>query len=138
MKDTELKKQRDRALYAVYVNGLEQGRFASMREAGRYACKQPAPRFFIEAEKASILVGRIMAKVSLIDLNSNSRRRVWQLYFRYRHYLSEHPGCKLSRERVLEEIVMEPAPEFYLEPQQARKILQREIKKVRQRWMQQE
>ena len=137
MKDTELKRQRDRALYSVYVDGLEHGRFASMREAGRYASKHPAPRFFIEAEKASILVGRIMAKVSLINLNSNSRRLVWQLYYRYRQYLSEHPGCKLSRERVLEEIVMEPAPEFYLEPQRARKILQKEIKKVRQRWMQQ-
>lgn len=137
MRDTELKRQRDNALYSVYVDGLEHGRFASMREAGRYASKHPAPRYFIEAEKASILVGRIMAKVSLIDLNSNSRRRVWHLYRRYQHFLSEHPGCKLSRERVLEEIVMEPAPEFYLEPQQARKILQREIKKVRLRWMQQ-
>ena len=138
MRDTELKRQRDKALYSVYVAGLELGHFASMREAGRYASKHPAPRFFIEAEKASILVGRIMAKVSLIDLNSNSRRRVWQLYRRYQQYLLSNPDCKLSRERILEEIVNEPAPEFYLEPQQARKILQREIKRVRQRWMRQE
>lgn len=137
MKDTELKRQRDRALYSVYVEGLEQGRFASMREAGRYASKHRAPRFFIEAEKASILVGRIMARVSLINLNSNSRSLVWELYRRYKEYLALHPGCKLSRERVLEEIVMQEAPEFYLEPQRARKILQKEIKKVRQKWMQQ-
>lgn len=133
-KDTELKRERDKALYSVYMEALEEGRFRSMCEAAEYVCRHPAPRYFIEAEKASILVGRIMAKVSLIHLNSNSRRLVWQLYREYLKYMERHPGCRLSRERVMEEIVMLPAPEFYIEPQRTRKILNKEIKRIRSRW----
>lgn len=134
MKNTELKKARDRALYSAFKKGLGEGRFATMRDAAKYVCRQPAPRFFIEAEKASILVGRILANVSLINLNSCSRRMAWQLYRDYRRFLSAHPGCKMSRERIMEILVDNPAPEFYLEPQRTRKILYQERRKERQRW----
>lgn len=137
MKNTDLKKARDKALYAAYKKGLGEGKFATMRDAAKYVCKQPAPRFYIEAEKASILIGRILANVSLINMNSCSRRMAWQLFRSYKAYLAEHPGTKLSRERIMEEIVSEPAPEFYLEPQRTRKILYKERDAVRQKWRKQ-
>ena len=133
MKNTELKKLRNKALYLAYKDGLEKGCFATMREAAKYVCKHPAPRFFIEAEKASVLVGKILSNVSLINLNTCSRRLVWQLYHNYQDYIAKHPGCKLSRERIMEILVDEPAPEFYLEPQRTRKILYTEFKKARMR-----
>lgn len=134
MKDNELRVIRNRALYETYKKGLEEGRFSSMRDAGRYVCRQPAPRFYISSEVASDIIGRIIARKSLINLNSCYRRRAWRLYDEYCKYLEEHPGCRLSRERVMEIIVEMPAPEFYIEPQHTRKILQKEIKKVRARW----
>lgn len=134
MKNTELKKTRDKALYHEFRKGLSEGKFATMGEAAEYVCKQPAPQFFIEPKKASVLVGRIMADVSLINLNSCSRRRAWELYRRYVRYMDEHPGCKLARERVMEILVEEPAPEFYIEAQRAKKILNKERKQARKKW----
>lgn len=133
MKNTELKRARDLALYHAYKIGLSSGSFVTMRDAAKYVCEQPAPRYFIEAEKASILIGRILAGVSLINHNSCTRRMAWQLYNNYKAFLSSHPGCKLSRERIMELLVDEPAPEFYIEPQRARKILYQERTKERQR-----
>lgn len=118
----------------AFKEGLAGGCFATMRDAAVYVCRHPAPRFFVEPKIASILVGRILAGVSLTNLNNNSRRMAWQLHDNYMAYLAEHPDCRLSRERVMEILVEQPAPEFYLEPQRTRKILYAERKKAHQRW----
>ena len=134
MRNKELKEARDKALYAAYRKALGECTFATMRDAAHYVCKQPAPRFFIEAEKASILVGRILANISLINQNNSTRRLTWELFRRYKAYLTEHPDNKLSRERVLELLVDQPAPEFYIDAQRARKIIYKERNRRRQRW----
>ena len=105
-----------------------------MRDVAKFVCKQPAPRFFIEGEKASLLVGRILANESLINLNACSRRLAWELYRRYRHFKESHPESRLSREKIMEDIVEQEAPEFYIEPQRARKILYAERRKERGKW----
>ena len=134
MKNTDLKKERDRALYLAFKKGLGDGKFATMGDAVKYVCRHPAPRFFIEPEKASIIIGRILKGVSLINMNSNSRKMAWQLYRNYTEYLSAHPDCKLSRERIMEILVYQEAPEFYLEPQRTWKIINKERKKAREKW----
>lgn len=134
MKDNELRIMRNKALYDTYKKGLEEGRFASMRDAGRYVCRQPAPRFYISSDVASDIIGKIIRRESLINFNSCYRRRAWRLYDDYCRFLQEHPDCKLSRGRIMEIIVEQPAPEFYIEPQHTRKILQKENKKIRAKW----
>lgn len=131
MKDTELNRKKADALYAVYKKGLEEGRFDSLFGAGRYCAAQPAPCFFVSARQASLLVGRIFSNISLIDLNASQRRMVWQLYKNYRAYLEEHPDNTLSRERVMEILVDQPAPEFYISGDGARRKLREQIKKAR-------
>lgn len=131
MRDTELKRKKAEALYSVYKKGLQQGRFASLYDAGRIISREPAPCFFISAKRASILVGRIDARISLIDLNDSQRKLVWRLWFNYKKYLAGNPGCGLSRERVLEILVEEPAPEFYISTDGARRILKERIQHTR-------
>ena len=131
VKDTGLKRKKAEALYAVYRRGLDESRFDSLFGAGKWCARQPAPSFFISAKRASLLVGRILANVSLIDLNASQRRMVWQLYEDYRQYLADHPGTTLSRERIMEILVDRPAPEFYLSTDGARKMLAMEIKRRR-------
>lgn len=134
MRDTELKRMRDSALYRVFVRGLEEGRFRTLREAAEYCRRQPAPEFFISAREASLHIGKIISGVSLINLNDWSRRKVWDLYGMYTTWLLEHPGTVLTRERILEELVCLPAPHFYLGVEMALKILKREGKKRRKLW----
>ena len=131
MKDTELKKKKAEALYSVYKKGLEEGLFDSLFGAGRYVAVQPAPCFYISARQASLIIGKIQARYSLIGFNPSQRRMAWRLWADYRQYLAEHPGNTLSRERVLEILVDRPAPEFYISGDGARRLLRQEIMKVR-------
>ena len=135
MKDTELKRRRDADLYQTYLNGLEAGAFGNMSQAAEYVIRQPAPRFYISSHEANLHIGKILSGVSLINLNSTSRRRAWKIYDDYMEYLVAHPGCSLSRERIIEHIVDEPAPEFYVSWTSARHILKREVNKRRRRWL---
>ena len=58
---------------------------------------------------------------------------VWQLWHNYKAYLIAHPDNSLSRERILEILVDEPAPEFYITAAGARRIIWEEIKRVKRR-----
>jgi hypothetical protein len=131
MRDTELKRKKAEALYSVYKEGLQQGRYTSLYDAGRIVARSPAPCFFISAKRASLLIGRINAKISLINLHESYRRLAWRLWFNYQHYLDTHPGNNLSRERILEILVDEPAPEFYISTDGARKLLKERIENTR-------
>ena len=131
MKDTEINKRKADALYSVYKQGLEEGRFVSLSDASRKIATYPAPCFFVSARQASLLVGRIISYVSLINLNKSGRRLAWCLYYRHKQYLAENPDTKLSRERIMELIVEEEAPEFYISPDGVRRILGKKIKSVR-------
>ena len=133
MRDTEIKQMRDRELYDTYKQVLRDGHFTSMRDAAQAAASRPASQFYISASEASAHVGKILSRRSLIDLNYHSRRRAWQLYDMYREYLNEYPQTTLSRERIMEILVMSPAPEFYLSTDRAKHIIVYEQKKVRQK-----
>ena len=50
MRDNKLKQRKRRDLYSLYKKALEEGRFSSMRDAGAYLCRQPAPCFYISPE----------------------------------------------------------------------------------------
>lgn len=131
MRDTELNDAKAAALYHVYHKGLEEGRFTSLSKAARYCIGQPAPRFYISARQASLVIGKIQAHISLIGLRSSQRRMMWQLWEDYRRWRREHPDSTASRERVLEHLVEQPAPEFYMTEEAARKMLRKMICKVR-------
>lgn len=128
MKNTDLKRLRDEAIYAVYLQGLSSGAFTSTGEALRYIMRQEAPQFFIEGRAISSYIGMVKNRFSLVNLNSASRRRVWCLYDRYQEWRKEHPDSKLSRERVCEILVEEPAPEFFLKDNAIRHIIYKQSK----------
>jgi hypothetical protein len=133
MKDTALKRKKAEALYSVYKQGLEEGRLTSMRDAGRYISTQPAPCFFVSAERASSLVGRVIAGKLPFDCNESQQRMISRLYDDYMKYLGEHPGNTLSRVRIMEILVDQPAPEFYMTPDAIRRILRDVIREVRRK-----
>lgn len=60
-----------------------------------------------------------------------SRRRAWDLYANYQRWKEANPDSTLSRERICELLVDEPAPEFYMQSETARKIIQKMCKKKR-------
>ena len=130
-KDTKLKQARNEAMYRLYVKGLEEGRISNMRTAGEFVRRQPAPSYFISSHSASLLIGKIDQLISVILPNEGYRARALTIYGEYLRYLREHPDCGMSREAVLNLIVEQPAPEFFVDSETARQILQNEVEKVR-------
>lgn len=133
MKPSDLKRKKALALYDVYRRGLEEGRFSSMRNAGEWVASQPAPSFFIPAEKASLYMGMLQNGVPLPALSPTQRKLIGDLYERFTAWLASHPGSGMSRERIMEEIVESPAPEFYMTGEAVRKVLRQVIRDVRRR-----
>ena len=129
-----MKRRRDKALYRVYVKGLRNGMFTSFRNAGELVRTEHAPEFFISSREASLHIGRILSFNSLSDLHPLSRVRIWELFSRYIAYLESHPGTTLTRERILDDIVEEEAPEFYVTAEMARKIIMEESRRRRESW----
>lgn len=126
-----MKKMRDEALYAAYVQVLESGDFETLNEMAEYVVTQPAPQFFISSEKMSEYIGLVEHHWSLVNFNACSRRRIWTLYSMYKDWKQAFPDSPLARESILDILVNEPAPEFYLKASAARQIIQR-VRKEKQ------
>ena len=128
-----MKQKKRKALYALYKKGLVEGRFRSLRDAGAYLSRQPAPCFFVSPEYASQLIGKILANQSLINLNSSQRRMAWRLYHDYKEYLAAHPKTRMSRVQIMNELADRPAPEFYMTADAVRRALRIEIEEAKKR-----
>lgn len=133
MKDALLTQRQRRDLYSLYLKGLREGRFSSVRDAASWLCRQPAPCFYISPERATLLVGRIMNNRSLSDLHSSTQRMAWKLYHDYRAWVLSHPGKKHSRVNVMNELIEHPAPEFYMSHDAIRKALRIEIQAAKRK-----
>lgn len=127
----EIKQELADALYAAYKEGLQQGKFTSLRDASRIICTQPAPRYFISPERARIRIGLFRSGWSLISVTPTIRRMTRQLCKEYDRFVAEHPGENNSYSWVAEHIVLQPAPEYYMTPDAVRRILSKVIHKVR-------
>lgn len=133
MKDSTLTRKKRKALYAVYKNGLEEGRFSSMRNACTIIGHQEAPCFFISPERASNLVGRVLAGKPIDNLHKTQQRMVRRLVEDYKLFLSEHPDTRLSRVSIMNILVDRPAPEFYMTAGAVRKALREEVREARRK-----
>lgn len=128
-----MKRRKRLALYALYKEGLEQGRFESLRHAARYISKQPAPCYFTSPEYATDLVGLIISGKGLGNLTPSQQRLAVKLHQEYKDYLSSHPDTRRSRISIMDEIVDRPAPEWYASQEAIRKMLREELKRVRKK-----
>lgn len=130
MKDTELKEARDRDLFLCYQQALRTYNFRYEAEVVDFICSCPAPRFYISSDECSNLLGRFFAGKRLERMHPLAYKRLKTLAERYKECVKGENGMKgLSRDRVCEIIVDMPAPEFYVSPDYARKIIKRQIAK---------
>lgn len=112
---TELKRQRERDFMAAYRNVAM--RCSTNIEAYRLAIKQPAPRFYVTAEQARHHVrlyaqpaGRASRKIS----RDCTLRMYDEITRRYNEYMESGKGRFMTTLQVLNKILSEPAPEFYI------------------------
>lgn len=126
MRSTELKKQRDRDFYEVYIRGIEEHHFLRSDDALDYARLQPAPRYYISARAATLLLYKIESGQDLGNINEQSYRRFMQLYSDYLDYRAAFPDDTRSREQIMELLIQRPAPDFFIGKPMAKLIVLRE------------
>jgi len=128
-KDTELREERDHALYLTYLRGLREEHFNNMHEAADWCRCQPAPKFYLSAKSLVNYIKMIDKGRSLHRLHSTTRRKVYRLYNLYMKYMEEHPDTTEPKEWICETLVCLPAPEFYMGHDLTLLTLQRERQK---------
>lgn len=136
MRDTELKEARDCDLFLCYQQALRTYNFQHEAEVINFVCSNPAPRFYISSDECSNLLGRFFAGKRLERMHPLAYKRLKVLAEMYKQYVRGENGMKgLSRDRVCEALVDMPAPEFYVSPDYARKIIKRQIAKHNKEFM---
>ena len=126
MKDTDLRQERDRELYSLYLRGLREQHFNNMHEAADWVRSQPASKFYISSKALVNYIGAKMRGSVPPKMFSENRKKVRLLYQMYLDFMEKNPDCNLSRERICEALVDEPAPMFFICHDSCLKVLLRE------------
>lgn len=114
MKDTELRKEKDREIYSLYLKGLREQHFSNMHEAADWVRSQPASKFYISSKALVNYIGAMKHGSIPPKMFSSNEKKIKILYQMYLDFVASNPDCKLSRERICEILVDEPAPMFFI------------------------
>ena len=105
------RKMRARDVLSCFYNHL--GNSNNIRDAISAVAKSPAPRFYISFERARNLISLLERGKQIPISNKNSIAQIEELYRRYKQRVEER--SKRYKYLILEEIIKEQAPSFYLE-----------------------
>lgn len=116
------------SFYESYKELRKTKPFATQNEVIEYAVKRNAPRFYVTFENARRFISMLSRKKQLPIVNENKLAMYKEIYRRYKQQVKE---CnKRYKYIILEKIIEEPAPSFYLEEETFRGII---YKTIRQR-----
>lgn len=102
--------------------------YATQNEVIQHAIHKGAPRFYVTFENARRFISLMSRKKKLPLINSNKLAMYKEIYKRYMQQIKD---CgKRYRFLILEKIIEEPAPSFYLDEETFRGII---YKTLRQR-----
>ncbi len=116
------------SFYESYKEVRKTRPFATQNEVIEYAVKSKAPRFYVTFENARRFVSLLSRKKKLPIVNENKIAMYKEIYRRYKQQVKD--CSKRYKYIILEKIIEEPAPSFYLEEETFRGII---YKTIRQR-----
>lgn len=114
------------SFYESYKKLKKSKPFATQSEIIEYAVKSEAPRFYVTFENARRFVSLLSRKKKLPIVNENKLEMYKEIYRRYMQQMKE---CnKRYKYLILEKIIEEPAPSFYLEEETFRGIIYKTLR----------
>lgn len=129
MRDTELRRERDKELYSLYIRGIREHHFSNTHEAVDWVRSQPASKFYVSSKALVNYIFLIESGRKPDKMFSLNERKIHTLYKNYCKFLKDNPSCKLSRERICELLVDRPASMFFICHDSAMKAILRERKR---------
>ncbi len=100
--------------------------YATQDEVIKHAVKSKAPRFYVTFENARRFVSLLSRKKKLPLINSNKLAMYKEIY---RRYMQRVKDCSARYKYIiLEQIIEEPAPSFYLDENTFRGIVYKTLR----------
>lgn len=123
----ECAQERERHLLYTYFRYIASCRHVRMSDAFRVAAEQPAPRFWVSARTAAIVISKIERGDTLAAMRPNKREMFMEIYRRYKLMRKQEPT--VAPQHLIRKIVVQPAPKSYLSQYSAKIIIIRARKK---------
>ena len=129
MNQRELIKERNADFIERYRETRKECHNTSIKDYVRITIKKPAKRFYIEKERAYDIIMFMENNVAFASPNPNKIRMYDEIYIRYKARMEQTPDAHKSD--VIEAVINEPAPEFYIGIHAAMKIINRNNTRAR-------
>ena len=100
--------------------------YATHDEVIKHAVKKKAPRFYVTFENARRFISMLARKKKLPLINSNKLAMYKEIYRRYMQRVKDESNR--YKYVILEQIIEEPAPSFYLDEDTFRGIVYRTLR----------
>ncbi len=101
--------------------------FATQNEVIEHAVKKGAPRFYVTFENARRFISLLSRRKKLPLVNSNKLEMYKEIYKRYMQQVKD--SSKRYKYLILEKIIEEPAPSFYLDEETFRGIIYKTLRR---------
>lgn len=124
----EFAQERGRDLLRAYFRCLQLCDRVCMPDIFKAVVNMPAKRFWVSPWRATVVVGAIERGESIRHMRPTKQEMFHEILRRVNVLRQSYPGVCLSR--LVEQVVQQPAPKFYLSPGSA-KIY---ILKARKQW----
>lgn len=118
--------------YESYKELKKSKPFATQNEVIEYAVRRKAPRFYVTFENARRFISLLSRKKRLPIVNENKLEMYKEIYRRYIKQVKE--SNKRYKYLILEKIIEEPAPSFYLEEETFRGIIYKTLRNRNRRF----
>lgn len=125
---SEYHRERTRDLLRAYFRYLEACKHVSMPDVFRCVVDMPAARFWVSASRAAVVVASIIRGDKLHYMRPNKREMFFEIHRRVMELRRSCPDWSMPK--LIEAVIAQPAPKFYLAPGSARVL----ILKARKQW----
>lgn len=120
---SDFSEQRDAELHASFATQLRNPSVRNNKSLYTGTVKTPCSRFWVSEERASEIVASMLKGKKINNMLNEKRRMYEEIRNRVEKIRKEQP--QLSLYRAVEQAIWNPAPEFYLSPESARKMIRR-------------
>ena len=128
-RNSEIITERNADFIRAYRAAISENDCASIKDYVKIAIKMPSRRFWIEKDRAYDIITMMENCVLFASPNPNKIRMYDEIYIRYKKRMDENP-CRQKYD-IIEDVINEEAPEFYIGIHSAMKIVNRNNRRVR-------
>lgn len=120
--------QRNDDLMAVFRRIATNKNIIAASDIFRHVANSPAKRFWVSPERAAIVVSMLLNNKPLPAMRPNKKEMFMEIFRRFLKLRESCPNASVTE--IVSEVILQPAPKFYLTPRTTAEI----IYKIKKGW----